>query len=494
MLEWLVLLALITSGHALARVSGATGWLVSFIAFPLGVSVFVAVGLVQIAVFAPTWPLLALLVSFSAVALIVALRWNRLHLGLRDLAPFLTTLGVGSVVFLGTRALNLVTWHTDSLFNIESSMLLADDEFIHVHDSGAAKRQIAIPLIHALSVQLGEGVYLETFAPMIALSILGTIWMLISARIGPDKARWGGLIAILAILVLASNNRFVFHAFYVNGHLYFAGLLLICAGFLWARASRLDLGASSSALVVVPMMLLPALTVTRPESALVIGLLVVVVWVLDLTSREKTLFTVVAGCSIAVWHARLSLIPLMAGDKVPVSSYGLLVLGVLLALSPLVLRRLPAGLLTKMPTIVEVGLWIALVVFIVRDPYIFAKSGRATFVNLVLGSGGWGFSLIALGLAGILALILYKGRSDLVLRYSLSTFIPLAFLLSYLRDGGYRIGDGDSLNRMWMQFVPLLLLFVVQRAFDADRRFRRLPRPSAASDSAAASAPDARRS
>jgi hypothetical protein len=41
-------------------------------------------------------------------------------------------------------------------------------------------------------------------------------------------------------------------------------------------------------------------------------------------------------------------------------------------------------------------------------------------------------------------------------------------LLAYLREGAYREGPGDSLNRMLLQFVPIAILLVVS-ALATDR-------------------------
>ena len=44
----------------------------------------------------------------------------------------------------------------------------------------------------------------------------------------------------------------------------------------------------------------------------------------------------------------------------------------------------------------------------------------------------------------------------------MTTFAPVALLLAYFRDeGAYRVGQYDSLNRMFMQVVPLAVLYVV---------------------------------
>jgi membrane protein implicated in regulation of membrane protease activity len=42
-----------------------------------------------------------------------------------------------------------------------------------------------------------------------------------------------------------------------------------------------------------------------------------------------------------------------------------------------------------------------------------------------------------------------------------TTFLPLVFLLAFLRDGAYRVGATDSLNRMWIQIIPLAVLYVM---------------------------------
>ncbi|TVR86211.1 MAG: hypothetical protein EA416_15680, partial [Trueperaceae bacterium] len=53
-------------------------------------------------------------------------------------------------------------------------------------------------------------------------------------------------------------------------------------------------------------------------------------------------------------------------------------------------------------------------------------------------------------------------------------FLPQAFVIAYLRDAAYRVGGGDSLNRMLIQVVPLMVVFVVVSFQGAMRD--RLPR------------------
>jgi hypothetical protein len=68
--------------------------------------------------------------------------------------------------------------------------------------------------------------------------------------------------------------------------------------------------------------------------------------------------------------------------------------------------------------------------------------------------------LIVLSFLVVITLFTNRGAALVALRFPLTSFIPVFVLLAYLRDGGYRVGEGDSLNRMLMQFVPLAVLYV----------------------------------
>ena len=72
-------------------------------------------------------------------------------------------------------------------------------------------------------------------------------------------------------------------------------------------------------------------------------------------------------------------------------------------------------------------------------------------------------NMLAPVLAGLVlaVLVLFRVPGQHYLRFPLTTFIPVAFLLAYLREGAYRVGYGDSLARMTMHVVPLAVLYVI---------------------------------
>jgi hypothetical protein len=137
----------------------------------------------------------------------------------------------------------------------------------------------------------------------------------------------------------------------------------------------------------------------------------------------------------------------------------------LLCLPPIVLgRRLLSVRRTGVLTAVEVTLLVAPAGFVVFNPSILARSASTTAQNLffVANSRGIGSVLLI-----SLSLVLSSAVSDRVTvhaRYVLTTAVPLVFLLVYLRDGDYRVHEADSLNRMVMQFLPLLAFCVGARA------------------------------
>jgi hypothetical protein len=85
----------------------------------------------------------------------------------------------------------------------------------------------------------------------------------------------------------------------------------------------------------------------------------------------------------------------------------------------------------------------------------------ATEQNLLYGAGGWGFSLLILAVLVLVGVVVARGEAIHFLRFPVTSFVPLGFLLAYLRDLPFRVGAGDSLNRLWIHIVPLAMLFVV---------------------------------
>jgi hypothetical protein len=51
--------------------------------------------------------------------------------------------------------------------------------------------------------------------------------------------------------------------------------------------------------------------------------------------------------------------------------------------------------------------------------------------------------------------------------------VPLAFLLAYFRGIAFRVGDGDSLNRIVIEFFPVAVLLIVAAVGEGRARWPR---------------------
>jgi hypothetical protein len=459
--ELLSVAAVFTGGCLFVRAAGLTGWPVPAFGLLAGICVQVAVGTVQVVTGLPTWPALTLALTAGLPALWWLVRWRRGQVsGLPVPSTVLSlVLLAGAVALL--RATNMVKWHIDSYTYLMTSSMLANGSY---HDGitpvQATKRLLGVSLLHAPAQLAGE-FYLRSITPLLAVATVAALVALFrwGTRDRLPPAHVAGF-AVLAVLLLVSSNRFVFSAFYLNGHLLVGALILVLAGCGWLLLTGRYAAAPLMALQLVAI---PALVVTRPEGTILAGLaLLPTLLSRAVPLRHRAAALAVLGVTTAGWQASLLWIYRQHEEPVPLSVTGMLAAGVLLAAAAGLLPRLPQSI--RLLWITEAGLWLALGAFALRDPPILVDSVRATVENVVLdgGAGRWGATLVVLaGLVVIAIGFAWRGR-ETSLRFAVTTFLPVALLLAYLRDeGAYRVGQYDSLNRMFMQVVPVAVLFVV---------------------------------
>lgn len=56
-----------------------------------------------------------------------------------------------------------------------------------------------------------------------------------------------------------------------------------------------------------------------------------------------------------------------------------------------------------------------------------------------------------------------------LLAYPALLFFPAMLLAAFVRDGGYRVGFPDSLNRSWLHMLPLLMVAVAALGAQRER-------------------------
>jgi hypothetical protein len=477
-LEIVLLLAMVVGGSALIQVAGARGLGVPILGSVTGLALYLCIGALQALTPITSSPLLTIILTVSLPSALWL--WRRFHgarLPLRPLWAATIVAGISAAVAL-FRVVPQVAWSYDSLQYLLNGSLIANNSITIASTALLPKRLIGVPGLHA-AANLGGEFYVQSITPLISVLVLALMsWMLwesLSTRL--TKRALMFLIAG-GVLFLVSMNRFVFHAFYLNGHLLFALLMLVVVGGGWMLVSTDSV--SKTALVTAMTLAIGALIFVRAESSiLVLIMLLPILLDRSVARSHRSVLLAILGVATIAWQSFM--VAVYVADDLPVvaSVWGMLGFGLLiLAAIPL----LGWNLLTKRSRVIvglaEALLWLSLLVLFIREPQILIESVSATVENAVLGAGSWGLSLILLATMIVLAsFIAVPNRINL--RFPLTSFIPIGFLLAYLREGAYRVGDGDSLNRMWIQLIPVALFYVLIALGTGEWRRRAAPPVSA---------------
>lgn len=464
--EIAAILAVLVGGVTLMRAVGFTGWALVPVSFLAGTGVYLLVGLVQVALPISTSPV----ITMVATAVIPAVVWAAMLARGKDvsLSPrYAAVSAVGAVAAVVIfRFANLLVWHVDSLVYLEMGALLAWGHFeTDPSNYLLTARMLGIPLIHA-PASLTHDYYLRSAVPLLAVATLALLlWLFREGTRGALSRRSTLIIAALAVGLLVTSNRVIYHSFYLNGHLMAGAFVLMIAGTAWLMATRPALRVAP--LMTIQLLAIPALVITRPEGAVLVALALLPMALhgaIPVRARSAALATL--GASMVLWFGYVHLSLAGAGVESEWSTRGMIGIGALMGVAALVVRAVPLvrnGLSHRRSRIalgaVEVLLWLALAAFTARDVGLLARSARSTLLNQVQGS--WGVTMVGLAGLVLLAIVLLRNRDLTMLRFPITTFIPLVFLLAYLRDAAYRIGPTDSLNRMWIQVVPLAVFYVI---------------------------------
>ena len=467
-LEIFIILAVLLGGSALMRTTGIRGWPLPALGFIAGICLQVIIGSIQAITALPTYPMFTIILTISLPSawwLISFLQGRNVSIKWTS-ALFTCTVVIILVILL--REANLVNWHTDTYHYLMSGKLLADNNYYAIILNALTKRLLALPLIHAPANLQGE-YYLRSFSPLLAIStIMVFSWFLKLGLRHKLSLKYFSVISVSGILLLITNNRFVFNAFYINAHLLFAALLLIISGSCWLLIRRADVPAR--ALLTMQLLAIPVFILTRAEAFIIAALALLPFAISDkIPSMQRAFSLLVFGISVTVWHSFLAIAYIQRGAEIPLSVSAPFALGIFsILVVPFLSRQYYRQYYSRLPIILETGLWLALFVFAIIQPNRFYSSLTATIENVIFDAGSWGYSLIILALL-ICGILVFTSVPDrLFLRFPLTTFIPAAFLLAHLRGGSYRVGDGDSLNRSFIHIVPLAILFIVS-AVESER-------------------------
>ena len=347
--------------------------------------------------------------------------------------------------------------HTDSsrLVSI-AQLILRDGEPLELLD-GFFKRGFSYPAL--LGIAPPERI-LIALTPFIFLSLVVVMvgWYR-EAR--PALRRWQSVLIGIAALAVLSIPMVQISVFYLNGHTLLALALAMVGYGVW-RHGEPTIGFErveplGYALVLVGV---AAASFIRPEG-FVLATLVYLPLLARLAPgagwkerRSAWLPVAVAIVSISAW---LYAFDYQNPHRWPIQLWLLALIGLLL----LMVWLLPQlDRIRKHVVPIAVGAMVAaLGVAAIRDPEPFMGSVRAQAKNLLQGFGEWG--LLAPFAVALLLVIGWRGLSKRQQVLMQTTWLLLVgTLASKIVDSGNigRLGTTDSVNRMWLQLLPILII------------------------------------
>jgi hypothetical protein len=332
-----------------------------------------------------------------------------------------------------------------------------------MNDADLLLRQIGLPTLHAF-FGLVDRDYVASIAPLFGISGLGLFtwfaWQ-VTDRMPVAKRR---LLVLAAVLFLATANRLIYDAFYINTHIQMAVFLLIAIVGSWLAVSK---GMTGWAWPVG--LALAAALLLRPEAPLVVAIVLVTIGASRANWPVRLATTVPPVVVMALWYGVVLWQNTNNGDAISLTAP---VFGSLVAVTGAALVVAVGGLQSAREWIgytdrvALAGLAVVLVFFTARTPEILVTSLEATIRNVTY-NGLWLFTwMAALGLLGV-ALLVHRIPDARLWTVPILGFGLMFWLLPLLRDGAWRVGTGDSGNRILAHILLVVVAFLVLAAQDA---------------------------
>jgi hypothetical protein len=302
--------------------------------------------------------------------------------------------------------------------------------------------------------------YLSSFQGLLGLSLVGIlISSLLAASLELRALPGTRMVTIgLGVALLISTYFVVFQAVYVHNNLPSAVLLLIATHALWQLAVNGQENWARLALLG-----LIGFTLCRTESPLFVAvLLCIALCDSDSGIARRAALSIVLPYTgfFAVWYTFLY-ITIGAGTDI-LSPGKVLVLAASIlgtagavslrdhhCLAPLI-RRLPLAIVLAATT------WVMLALLTRFD---HTSQSMGTVLHNLAGKGHWGATWWTIGIALAMTAVLPRFPGQRFIVYFSIAFVALVLGLGSML--AYRLGWGDSANRMFTHLLPLLIFMLV---------------------------------
>jgi hypothetical protein len=460
--------ALAVTGLALlVALGGDLGGAVPWMALPIGVAVYLLAALLMLVISGTFDPEVGLVVTGAVGTVGLAISLGRRQWSYRTLLWALVALGVAAVTVFVARTIHLTRLTPDSLrYLLFAGEMQLPDALNEIHPPDLVNRQMGLPSLQAMS-SLTDRRYLASIGPLFGASGFGFfVWLCWSAaRSMLPLRRW--IFVGTAALFLLSSNRLFYDVFYINTHIEVACYLLIAIAGGWLAVTTLEWRWAVPAGVALAMTLL-----FRPEAPIVATIVLVAVAASEAGWRERLAMTAPTVAIAALWYGVILWQNAPGGDAIsptaPVFGSLVAVVGAALVVTAGGSHRL-WPLVRYMDRVTLAVMLVALAVLAAANLDTFTESMEATFQNIVLSEGAWLFTWsVGLVLLAV-ALVVHQVPSSRLWTTPIVGFSILWWLLPMIREGAWRVGTGDSGNRILAHMLPVVVAFLVFAAVQSWR-------------------------
>lgn len=321
---------------------------------------------------------------------------------------------------------------------------------------------VFLPLMHAAAEFTGDD-YLHIYGPLMTLSFVPLFLYLgrqLSLGWFVSRQTQYALLGI-ASAVFFTTFVVVWQALFIHTNLISTIYLFVAISALWLADGGADRGWHAVAVAA-----LLAFSLLRVESALFATLFLLIWWSrspLSIQAR-RTLLLGYALPTLA-WTVTLLLLVLTRqhGTSLQPQNIAVVMLSLLLLVGVALLANWPTvqRITPSMPRLIQWGLAGILVGMFVLKPVAMVTSAGVMLLNFLV-TGYWlPTGILVCGVLVFVHRMPRFSRDDLW-HYGLPSFLMLLLALSFFRLP-YRIGAGDSANRIMTHIMPLLILYLTAR-------------------------------
>jgi hypothetical protein len=403
--------------------------------------------------------MLLFLITVLISLLIISIRQGIPHLTRSDFFWFVGVMVAFVIVVSVASRYNYSIASYDSVAQIMLGRDIANHGFTELTTNDLASWGVFLPLLQSASVFLGDG-YMYAAQPAFAFTLLIT-FLYLSQRVA--RQSFYGIyaataISLLATLTLASTYFMVFQVFYIHNGLIAATYLFVAITTFW-----LALSERNNIWLIFAMLALLGFSISRTEAPLfALIFLSLLISSGQIPYRIRLTATLPYLIILVLWY--LSLLRVMGGGTdILDPTKALAIVGLLIAFGVLVglsyYRWVEFYLLPALPMIMLGVFLVGLVLLFILKPMDMQTNLTAILMNM-FDSGRWGITWhILLGLL-VLGTIQPRFNNEKLFFYGIPLFFALLLALGFMRLP-YRLGWGDSANRIITHIMPIILLYTV---------------------------------